>query len=168
MLGAVRLHLASYGPASRHDLAWWTGLGLRPVDALLERLEPTWREGPDGRSYADLPGAPAARELPGVRLLPEFDAVLCGYDPKARDRFVSPADHETLWHRANGLMLAPVLVDGRIGGHWRLAGSGASRSLLLTCFAGSRRPRVPELEEAVAALATALAVTVTSVTIHEG
>lgn len=165
LVETVRLHLASYGPASRRDVAWWSGLGLRQVDSLLERLDPVWSEGPDGRPYADLPGAPAAREVPGVRLLPEFDAVLCGYDPKARDRFVSPADNDVLWRRANGLMLAPVLVDGRIGGHWRLVGSGASRELAILCFAGSRRPRKAELEEPVAALSTALAVAVTSVTV---
>ena len=122
--GRSGVHVASYGPASRHDVAWWSGLGLRQVDALLERLDLTWRDGPDGRAYADLPGPPAAREVPGVRLLPEFDALLCGYDPKARDRFVSDADNDVLWHRANGLMLAPVLVDGRIGGYWRLEGIG--------------------------------------------
>jgi len=41
---------------------------------------------------------------------PEFDALLCGYDPKARGRFVAEADNTVLWHRDNGLMLAPVLV----------------------------------------------------------
>jgi hypothetical protein len=165
VLETVRVHLASYGPASRHDVAWWSGLGLRQVDSVLERLGPVWHDGPDGRAYADLPGALAARDLPGVRLLPEFDAVLCGYDPQARGRFVSEADNDVLWHRANGLMLAPVLVDGRIGGHWRLAGSGASRALAVACFPGSRRPRRAELDEAVGALSTALAVAVTSVTV---
>ncbi len=31
----VRRHVASYGPASRHDIAWWAGVGLRVVDASL-------------------------------------------------------------------------------------------------------------------------------------
>jgi Winged helix DNA-binding domain len=165
LLELARLHLASYGPASRYDLAWWSGLGLRRVDDLMSRLDLEWRDGPDGRAYADLPDAPAARDLPGVRLLPEFDAVLCGYDPKARDRFVAPADNEVLWHRANGLMLAPVLVDGRIGGHWRLEGSGRQKSLAVSCFPGARRPRKAELDEPVAALSTALGATISSVTV---
>ena len=164
MVEAVRLHVASYGPSSRHDVAWWSGLGLRQVDTLLDRLDLTWRDGPDGRAYADLPGPPAAREVPGVRLLPEFDALLCGYDPKARGRFVSDADNEVLWHRANGLMLAPVLVDGRIRGHWRLEGSGRSRTLAVSSYAGSRRLRRAEVDEAADALATALDVTISAVT----
>jgi hypothetical protein len=164
LLEAVRLHVASYGPSSRHDVAWWSGLGLRQVDDLLGRLDLVWREGPDGRSYADLPDAPAARDLPGVRLLPEFDAVLCGYDPRARDRFVSPPDNERLWSHTNGYMLAPLLVDGRVGGSWRLEGSGRAKELAVTSFPGFRRPRRAELEEPVAALATALDLTLASVT----
>jgi hypothetical protein len=165
VLEVVRLHLASYGPASRRDVAWWSGLGLRQVDALLDRLELVWRDGPGGMPYADLPDAPAARDLTGVRLLPEFDAVLCGYDPKARDRFVLPADHERLWHKNNGYMLAPLLVDGRIGGHWRIEGTGRDRTLAVSSFAGSRKPRKAELDEPVSALTAALDLAVSSVTI---
>jgi hypothetical protein len=165
LLEVVRLHVASYGPASRRDVAWWSGLRLRQVDDLLGRLDLTWRDGPEGQPYADLADQPAPRELPGVRLLPEFDAVLCGYDPKARDRFVAPADHELLWLRNNGLMLAPVLVDGRVGGHWRIEGSGRSRELAISSFAGSRRPRRSELDEPVAALSTALDIDLVSVTV---
>jgi hypothetical protein len=168
VLETVRLHLASYGPASRRDVAWWSGLGLRQVDALLERLDLVWHDGPDGLPYADLPDAPTARDLPGVRLLPEFDAVLCGYDPHARDRFVDPADHERLWHKNNGYMLAPVLVDGRIGGYWRIEGSGHGKTLAVTSFAGSRKPRKAELDEPVDALSTALDVSLGSVTVTRG
>ena len=165
LLEAVRLHVASYGPASRRDVAWWSGLGLRQVDSLLERLELTWRDGPGGERYADVPEALPGVDLPGVRLLPEFDAVLCGYDPKARDRFVSPTDHALLWHQNNGYMLAPLLVDGRIGGYWRIEGSGRTKELAVTSLAGSRKPRTAELEAPVEALTTALDVDLGSVQI---
>jgi hypothetical protein len=166
LVEAVRVHLASYGPATRRDVAWWSGLGLRQVDTLLERLDGlVWADGPGGASYVDIAHAPAPRQIEGVRLLPEFDAVLCGYDPKTRDRFVAPADHEQLWSRANGFMLAPVLVDGRVGGHWRIDGSGRSRGLEVTSFIGARRPRKAELDEPVTALAAALDVRLGSVSV---
>ncbi len=166
VLDAVRTHVTSYGPASRHDVAWWSGLGLRRVDTLLERLDVTWRDGPDGRAYADLPGAAAPRDLPGVRLLPEFDALLCGYDPRARDRFVAAADNDVLWHRTNGLMLAPVLVDGRIGGYWRLEGSGRARTLEVSTFPGGRRLRRADLDAPAASLSEALDVPLASVALN--
>jgi hypothetical protein len=168
LLEAVRLHITSYGPASRRDVAWWSGLGLRQVDDLLGQLDLSWRDGPGDQPYADVADPPPPSEQPGVRLLPEFDAVLCGYDPKARDRFVSPADHELLWLRNNGLMLAPVLVDGRIGGSWRIEGTGRDKTLAISSFAGSRKPRKAELDEPASALAGALDIDLASVTVSRG
>ncbi len=165
LVEAVRLHVASYGPSSRRDVAWWSGLGLRQVDELLGRLDLTWNDGPDGQAYADVPGSPPPREVPGVRLLPEFDAVLCGYDPKARDRFVTPADHERMWNKSNGFMLAPLLVDGRIGGYWRIEGTGRSKAVAVSSFAGARKPRKAELDAPVAALSAALDISLSSVTV---
>ncbi len=163
----VRRHLRCYGPASRHDIAWWAGLGLRVVDASLERLrdELTEQPGPDGRAYHDLADTPPPRDVPGVRLLPEFDALFCGYDPKARERFVAPEHYRRLWFQANGMLLAPLLVDGRISGHWRLPGSGTRRPCEVTWFAGTRRPTRTELTEALTAAEAAYGITVTDLAV---
>lgn len=162
---ALRLHLRCHGPASRHDLAWWSGLGLRVVDTLLEELGLAGEPGPDGRTYVDLPDPPAPRTVPGVRLLPEFDALMCGYDPPARQRFADPDHLRRLWSGANGMVLPPLLVDGRIAGYWRATGSSRPRPLEVVWFAGTRKPRRAELAEPVAALEAALGVTITEVTL---
>lgn len=165
---AVRRHLTAHGPASRHDLAWWSGVGLRAVDAALTRLAPELREGsgPDGRIYHDLAGdRPEPRELPGVRLLPEFDALLCAYDPPARERFVDAAHYRRLWTQSNGLILAPLLVDGRMTGWWRIPGSGARRRLEVFWFAGTRRPRTSEFDAPVTHLEAAYGISVTDLTV---
>ncbi len=162
---AVRLHLRCHGPASRQDLAWWSGLGLRAVDEVLDGLGLVGVEGPDGRAYVDLPDAPAPRTVAGVRLLPEFDALMCGYDPPARERFADPGHLRRLWSGANGLVLPPVLVDGRITGYWRTTGSAPRRPLEVVWFAGTRRPRRAELDAPVAALEAGLGITVTTVTV---
>lgn len=165
----VELHLRSHGPASRHDLAWWSGMGLRVVDELVADLDARVGlvrvEGPDGRTYLDLPDPPAPRGLDGVRLLPEFDALMCAYEPAGRVRFAEPAHLRRLWSGANGLVLPPLLVDGRITGWWRATGSAMQRPLEVVWFAGTRRPRKAELDEPVAALEAALDITVTSTTI---
>jgi hypothetical protein len=161
---AVLLHLRCHGPASRHDVAWWSGLGLRVVDEVLERLGLPVEQGPDGRAYVAPPGPPA-RTLEGVRFLPEFDALMCGYDPPARARFAEPDHLRHLWSRSNGLVLPPLLVDGRITGYWRATGSARRRPLAVVWFAGTRRPRKAELDAPVATLEAALAITVTDVTL---
>ena len=166
---AVLVHLRSHGPASRHDVAWWSGLGLRVVDGLLADLGESeglvTQEGPDGRTYVDLPAAAEPLELAGVRLLPEFDALMCGYDPAGRVRFAEQAHLDRLWIGANGMVLPPLLVDGRITGYWRATGSARRRPLEVVWFAGTRRPRRSELEAPVAALEAGLAITITDVTL---
>lgn len=161
----VRLHLASHGPASRHDIAWWSGLGLRSVDEVVDRLGLVGEHGPDGRTYVDLPGGPPPRSVDGVRLLPEFDALMCGYDPAARERFGDPTHLRRLWNMNNGMVAPPLLVDGRITGYWRAPGSARRRPLDVTWFARTRRPLRAELEAPVAALESALGITVTEVTV---
>jgi hypothetical protein len=159
----VRHHLRAHGPSSRQDVAWWAGIPLAAVADGLAGVDVVEQEGPGGRAYVDLPDAPAPRDLPGVRLLPEFDALLCGYDSKARDRFVSPEHHRRLWNESNGMLLPPLLVDGRITGFWRAAGTTRRRPLEVTWFARTRRPRRAELDRPVAALEAALGITVTEV-----
>lgn len=166
----VRRHLSCHGPSSRQDLAWWSGLGLRVVDATLTRLAPglATDHGPDGRTYYDLPDHPTPITTRGVRLLPEFDATLCAYEPRARDRFVDPDHFALLWNQRNALIAAPLMVDDRLTGSWRLEGSGARRRLEVRCFHRTRRPRKAELEEPAAALQQAFGVNLTGVELGSG
>ena len=161
----VRLHLSAHGPSSRQDVAWWSGIPVGAVEEGLVGLDVVEEEGPDGRAYLDLPGSPPPRDLPGVRLLPEFDALLCGYDSKLRDRFVSSEHHRRLWNDSNGMLLPPLLVDGRISGYWRAAGTSRRRPLEVTWFARTRRPLKAELDEPVAALEAVLGIEVTDVSL---
>lgn len=166
MDAVVLLHLAAHGPASRNDVAWWAGVGLREIDAAITRLEErvTSRPGPDGRVYWDLldAGARPVGDV-GVRLLPEFDALMCGYDPKARDRFLSPEQHAMLWNQKNGLVLPPLLYRGRIAGWWRAEGSGRAREIQVTMFPGLVPPTTAELEPAVMAAAQAMGWEITDI-----
>lgn len=162
---AVAMHVRCHGPVSRHDIAWWSGLGLRVVDAAIDELGLVGVVGPDGRSYVDSPSPAPGRTLDGVRLLPEFDALMCGYDPTARDRFADPSHLRRLWNQNNGMVLPPLVVDGRITGYWRATGSARKRPLEVVWFAGTRKPQVSELAEPVASLEAALDITITGVTL---
>lgn len=174
MAELLTLHLRTLGPASRRDLAWWSGCGLRQVDEVLARIADDLDEwsGPGGQCYydlrADVSRVPEPRTERGLRLLPEFDAVMCGFHPQGRERFVDAEHQRVLAGAKNGLMLPMALVDGRVGGFWRCAGSARKRPLTLTLFAGTRRLGDDELEHAVRAVAQALAITIESVEVdHE-
>lgn len=159
--GLVRVHLAAYGPATRHDLAWWSGEGLTRVDAAVARLgdEVRARPGPGGGTYLDLADPPrGGHPEPGVRLLPEFDSLVVGYHPKTRTRFLDDAHVQWILNRANGVFSAAVLRDGRLTAVWRLVGSGRRRDLEIQAFPGETAPTEEELAGPAEGVAQALEV----------
>lgn len=140
-------YFTGHGPATVADFAWWLGLPLRPVRAVLAALETAGRLVPrpvGGIDYwvasaaaADLvDGAPG----PGARAvlaLPGFDEFLLGY----RERGASlPAEHaQRVVPGGNGVFRRTIVHGGATIGTWDPAGPaepfgpalgpGASRAL---------------------------------------
>ena len=169
LIALTRQHLAAYGPANRRDIAWWTGERLRDVDRALAALadELTTRPGPDGQPYHDLVDAPSGGSPdPGVRLLPEFDAVLVGYDPKTRERFLDPAHLPHVWAQQNGVFSPAVLAGGRLVASWRFDGTAPQRQIDVETFPGGPTLTEAELADPVHALELALDIRVTDVRVH--
>ncbi len=168
LVALARQHLSAFGPANRRDIAWWSGAGLRQVDKALAALgvELTERPGPDGQAYYDLVEASAdGQSDPGVRLLPEFDALLVGYDPKTRDRFLAREHLSHVWQQRNGLFAAAVLAGGRLVGSWRFDSTGDERRLAVRMFPDAPKLTEAALSDQVAALDAALATRITDVEI---
>jgi len=69
---------------------------------------------------------------------------------------VAPEHYDILWRQENGMLLAPMMVDGRLTGYWRLVGAGRKRSVEVTYFARTRKPRRAEFDQPLAALAAAM------------
>lgn len=153
----VRLHLGTYGPATRRDVAFWLGARLTDVDAALARLdgEVVRLHGADGAVYLDLAEPPRGGADPGTVLLPEFDGLLLGYEGSARDRFLDREHLPRIWRRANGLFSPGVLHEGRIAGTWRWVVGSAPR-LEVTPFPGTARLDEVALAPSAGAVATAL------------
>lgn len=157
------------GPDGRayHDLP--EPDGLPGPDGLPKPGGPPERGGLHGPDHPRKPehapgSAPEPDEVvPGVRLLPEFDALLCAYEPAARMRFIDPEHHRILFSSANGLCRPPMLVDGRITGYWGLDGSGRTRSLTAFWFAGTSRPRIDDVRRAARSVTRALPVRLSGV-----
>lgn len=160
----ARVHLGSYGPASRRDIAWWLGTPLAAVDEALAVLEPelVHYTGPTGDDLVDLAAIPARRAAdPGLVLLPEFDGLLLGYAPPNRGRFVDLDQLDKIFARSNGQFSPAVLADGRMVGTWRTIGDPARTAVEV-------RPLVPgsgiteeRLAAPLAATARALGLTIT-------
>jgi Winged helix DNA-binding domain len=162
----VRIHLSAFGPATRHDIAWWTGDGLRRVDAAITRLgdELVAGPGPDGHDYLDVADPPASGAGdPGVRLLPEYDALLLGYAPAGRVKFADPRAISFSLNRANGVHAPTVLAEGRVRGTWRLQTARQSTRLLVSMVPGERRLREEDLAGQAIAVGQVLGVSVDGV-----
>jgi Winged helix DNA-binding domain len=120
----VRRYLAAFGPASRKDVASFTGLGLTALKPVLERVATERHLDEDGGELLDVPGAPLpdpATPAP-VRLLPTFDATLLVH---ARRTGLLPERFRPLIFHTRKPQSAPTfLVDGAVAGTWRLDGDG--------------------------------------------
>ena len=167
----ARVHIAAFGPSTRDDIAWWSGEGLTRVDAAVGRLgtEVVARPGPGDATYLDLADPPSrGHPDPGLRLLPEYDALVVGYHPKGRTRFLDAAHAESIWNRANGVFSAAVLYDGRLVALWRLVGSGRRRDFEAWPLPGEPLPPEAAFAGPVEGLARAMGVVIRELRLTAG
>ena len=145
----VRRYLAGFGPASRKDVASFTGFALRPLDAILRRLELRRFMSADGEELLDVPdGLLPDPETPAPpRYLPTWDANLLTH---ARRTGVLPEEHRPkLFSTKHPQSFPTFLVDGAVAGTWR----HHEGEIVLEPFA----PLAPDDEAALRDEATGLA-----------
>jgi hypothetical protein len=115
----VLRYLAAFGPATVRDIQAWCW--LTRLNAVIDHLRPqlvTFRDD-TGRELFDLPNAPRPDpDTPAPpRFLPEYDNLLLSHAD--RTRFAPPG-----WKPAippgNGGVMGTFLVDGMVGGTWRI------------------------------------------------
>ncbi|MDX6466226.1 MAG: hypothetical protein QOI27_1266, partial [Gaiellaceae bacterium] len=115
----VKRYLAAFGPASRADIAAWSGMRVVDFAPALEALEPLRRFRDErGRELLDLPRAPLpAADVPApVRLLPKWDNLLLSHADRTR---VLPEEYRKLIVGKNGDVAQAFLVDGVVAGEWK-------------------------------------------------
>ncbi|HEX9566304.1 MAG TPA: winged helix DNA-binding domain-containing protein [Thermoplasmata archaeon] len=117
----VRRHLRAFGPADAEDLWSWSGVYVRRIRVILDRLRDELVEVDTGRRRGfllrkDLPDLEkAACEAGIVRLLPSFDPFLLGH--RDREHLVDRAHYKQVY-KDQGWLAPVVLVDGRVAGTW--------------------------------------------------
>ena len=126
----VRRYLAAFGPATAADLQAWSG--LPGCQELVARLRPGLRVVVDeaGRELFDIPRAPLPDpDTPAPpRFLPEYDNAFLAHAD--RSRIVAVDDLSRM--RAGNGFLSPFLVDGFVGGTWKVRRSRGAATLVLT------------------------------------
>lgn len=118
-LGELALrYFHSHGPATVHDLAWWSGLTLKDVQTALTLAKSfLQQEAIDDAVYWFNPDiAKMSTEAAGVHLLPAFDEYLVGY--KDRSAALDPA-HTRQVVGLNGLYAPNIAIEGRVAGIWK-------------------------------------------------
>ncbi|MBV6395402.1 MAG: hypothetical protein HFACDABA_00978 [Anaerolineales bacterium] len=117
----LRRYLKSFGPATIHDFAMWTGMTLTEARAIWTRQQSKLVSVEiEGKKVfllqEDLDELTRARlESPRARLLPYFDSFILGH--KEREHLLSK-QHHTKVYRPQGWVAPVVLVNGRIAGVW--------------------------------------------------
>jgi hypothetical protein len=147
----VRRYLGAFGPATLRDVAAWSRLtGLR---AIMEQLRPslvTFRD-EQGAELFDLPSAPRpGGDVPApVRLVADFDNLVLSHAERSR---VINAENIKRISTVNGVIPGTVLIDGFVGGIWRLGRSRDATTLSIELF-GPMRERDALVREAERVLA---------------
>ncbi len=115
----LRRYLAAFGPATRADIAQWSGLPLKMLELALARLELRRLRDELGRELLDLPRAPLpAGDIPAPpRFLPRWDNLLLSHADRRR---VLPEEYRKVVIAKNGDVAQTFLIDGFVAGTWSL------------------------------------------------
>jgi hypothetical protein len=149
----VRRYLSAFGPATRADLADWSGLRVADCLPALEALEPLRRfRDENGRDLLDLPRAPLPpAETPApVRFLPKWDNVLLAFADRTR---VLPEEYRRTVIGSNGDVAQTFLVDGFVAGTWSVGDGRVAVEPFAPLSRASRRELKDEAERLEAFLA---------------
>jgi hypothetical protein len=115
----VRRYLAAFGPATRNDIASWSGIPVTRLKPYLERMELRRFRDEHGKELLDVRRAPLPDpETPApVRFLPTFDATLLTH--ARRTGVLDEEYRKVIFDVRAPHGLAPFLVDGRVVGLWK-------------------------------------------------
>lgn len=118
----ARRWLASYGPATEDDLAWWAGWTKTRTRAALARCDVVEvdLDGQTGLILAGDDEPQADDDEPWVALLPALDPTIMGW--KHRDFYLGP--HRSQLFDVNGNAGPTVWFNGEVVGGWAQLDSG--------------------------------------------
>ena len=146
----VRHYLASFGPATESDLAWWTGLGHMGVHIAVQhmrgevihvrianRIQDYLMLRYDAEALSQLP--PLSQPI--VNLLPSHDPYLMGY--QQHDRYLDAHYTDRVFDQT-GNVTSTILFNGQVIGVWDFLPEESAMKLFL--FAAANGQVVSDIE----------------------
>ena len=151
----ARRYFASHGPATLHDLAWWSGLRITELRSGLEQVKHDLESADiDGRTFWFAP-MPTRRASKTAYLLPAWDEFTVGY----RDRNdILDARYAKRVNAGGGVLRPVVVIDGEVVGTWQRTLGKAGVVVTPSLFRRLERPEVQAVDAAVARYARFLSV----------
>jgi hypothetical protein len=146
----VRRYLNGFGPASKKDIANFTGLPATTLKPVLAALELRRFRSEEGEELLDIPDGPLPDpETPAPpRFLPTWDATLLVH---ARRTGLLPEQHRAKLFSAKTPHSFPTfLIDGVVGGKWRHERGGIELEPFTRLDAATRRAVDAEAERLLA------------------
>jgi hypothetical protein len=115
----VRRYLGGFGPACANDIAKWSGIPVKHLKPVLERLQLRRFLDEDGKVLLDVTRAPLPDpETPApVRYLPTWDAILLVH--ARRSGVIDEEYRKRIFHVKAPQSFPTFLVDGRVAGAWK-------------------------------------------------
>ncbi len=139
LIELMRQYVRAFGPVTKRDAAWWSGVGVTRVKWALRHLEDEIVEvSLDDSEEIHLMHATDTDELtsatlmegPEVSFLPSFDPLTMGY--AERGRYVAD-EHRPFVFDRSGNVTSVVLVNGKVIGVWDIAEKD-SPTVIVTLF----------------------------------
>jgi hypothetical protein len=116
----LRKYIQQFGPVSRADILYWSGLSANEVDLALNtlssELEKVSVKGSNQEYFAMDKISNASPQPPKVILLPKFDSLMMGY--KDKSRFMDMQNYKRVFGPL-GMVAATVLINGFVAGKWK-------------------------------------------------
>ena len=115
----IRRYLGAFGPATRADIALFTGIPLKAVDSVTDRLSVRAFRTEDDEQLIDVRGAslPPADSPAPVRFLPTWDATLLVH--ARRTQILPERFRSQIFNTKMPQSIGTFLVDGQVAGTWR-------------------------------------------------
>jgi hypothetical protein len=149
----VRRYLAAFGPASPRDIAAWAGYTAigKTMEAMREELVEYRAE--SGTKLYDLPNLPIVdgRKAAPVRFVAEYDNLVLGHADRTR---VLPDAVRKKVLLSAGRVMPTVLIDGFVGGTWKIERKGKQATLRIALFAAPKAPVRQQILKAAEKLVT--------------